>query len=81
MEASFVVALLVSILLRAVLDLTTLKRHSHLVYVAYVALFTTMGIIMLYKDHADIFGYASLIVAVIWAAYGGFKSRKHGTTS
>lgn len=73
---TFVVVLVVGIVLRSLLDLTTLRGSNIVVDILYSTLFATLGGISLYKDHADKFGYVSIAVAAGWLVRGYFRYKK-----
>ena len=66
------------IVLRTILDLTTLNRSSRLIDGLYMILYGTLGGVILFMDHTNVFGYLAIIVAVAWALHGIIKSRKSG---
>jgi hypothetical protein len=66
------------IILRTILDLTTLNRSSRLIDFLYTILYGVLGGVILYMDHTSIFGYIALMVAAAWAAHGVVRSRKSG---
>lgn len=77
---TFVIVLIVGIVLRSLLDLTTLRGSNIVVDILYATLFATLGGIGLYKDYTDIFGYVSITIAAGWLVRGYFRYRKsqHG---
>ena len=69
----FVLALIGGIVIRTVLDLSSLDRSSRIFDALYVVLFAVMGIVMLVQNLTDIFGYASIVVAIGWGGFGFYK--------
>lgn len=66
----FLIVLVIGIILKTVLDLSSLVRQSYIFDILYGILFVVMGGIMLMKDPHDIFGYISLVAAIGWGGYG-----------
>ncbi len=66
----FLIVLVIGIILKTVLDLSSLVRQSYIFDILYGILFVVMGGIMLMKDSHDIFGYISLVAAIGWGGYG-----------
>ena len=69
----FALALIGGIVIRTILDLSSLDRSSYIFDALYVILFAVMGIIMLLQNSTDIFGYASIVVSIGWGGFGFYK--------
>ena len=66
------------IVLRTILDLTTLNRSTRLIDGLYTILYGALGGVILFMDHTSIFGYLAIGVAAAWALHGIIKSKKRG---
>lgn len=76
MERELLVSILAGgIVLRTILDLTTLNRSSRLIDILYVTLYGVVGGVILLNDHSDIFGYACVIIAAGWGLHAVFRSK------
>jgi hypothetical protein len=72
----FVLTLIGGIVIRTILDLSSLDRSSHIFDALYVGLFAVMGAVMLVQNSTDIFGYVSFVVAIGWGGFGFYKYKK-----
>ena len=68
------------IVLRTMLDLTTLNRSNRLIDGLYTILYGALGGVILFMDHTSIFGYLAILVAAAWALHGIIKSKKSRQT-
>lgn len=72
----FIAAVVGAIVLRIVLDLTTLARSSPLFHGLYAVLFVSVGAVILVRDRTDFSGYASILVGIGWAVYATLSKRR-----
>ncbi|MDR1995001.1 hypothetical protein [Azonexus sp.] len=68
--------LVVGIALRVILDLSTLKFRRPLFDWLYTGLFLIVGILMLFRDQADLFGCLSIGMA--WGLVAFISLRRSG---
>lgn len=70
------IILLIGVVLRVLLDLTSLNRSSYIFDALYVVLFGVVAIVLLSADLRDVFGYACIAIAVVWGLFGFYKYKR-----
>lgn len=69
----FVIVLGVGLAIRTILDLSTLNKSSVFIDVLYFVLYCALGLVVLIRDHTDIFGYLMIAIGFAWGVYGLVK--------
>jgi hypothetical protein len=58
------------LVVRTLLDLSTLTRSSPLISALYTILYGGLGSVILIDDHTNVFGYLTVIIGLGWALHG-----------
>ena len=68
--------LLVGLVIRIVLDLSSMSRPWYVFDAIYMALFLILGLVQIATDPQSVFGYFYIVVAIVFGSLGIYRYKK-----